>query len=188
MLEHFAWSGPDVLVQIKESVTHIIHNAWTVNFNHSLLTFEPQIAAVRRVIDILASLNRPARLLFTSSVGTASGWDPSRGPVPEQPLDDPDSATHTGYAASKYVVEQVRSMHVGFAHGLTAVHIDLCKSLLWRFGAGGSSYGSGVRREINRSLGYDGVGPYHGEVEYRSGVSTEDEWGTFFSSCYVTSC
>ena len=102
--------------QITECVTHIIHNAWTVNFNHSLSTFEPQIAAVRKVIDTLASLDRPVHLLFTSSVGTASGWDPSRGPVPERPLDDPEYGAHTGYAASKYVVEQVRrALYLSYA-------------------------------------------------------------------------
>ena len=85
------------------------------------MTFEPQIAAVRKVIDLLATLNRPVRFLFTSSVGTASGWDPSRGPVPERPLDDPDCGTHTGYAASKYVVEQVRAIHCDMRRGSMVV-------------------------------------------------------------------
>ncbi|KAJ3543082.1 hypothetical protein NM688_g5900 [Phlebia brevispora] len=97
----------DVYEEIKNSVTHIIHNAWTVNFNHPLSTFESQIAGVRKVIDLLATLNRPVRLLFTSSIGATNGWDPRDGPVPERPLDDPQVAAATGYTSSKYVVEQI---------------------------------------------------------------------------------
>ncbi|EKM47999.1 uncharacterized protein PHACADRAFT_203390, partial [Phanerochaete carnosa HHB-10118-sp] len=45
----------------------------------------------------------------------AHGWDPNDGPVPEAPLTDPVLATTSGYAASKYVVEQIldRASHAG---------------------------------------------------------------------------
>ena len=89
------------------SVTHIIHNAWTVNFNLSLHSYEDQIAGVRRLVDICAEAGQPIRLLVTSSVGLTSQWDPNDGPVPEETLPNPDIATNNGYSASKYVVEQV---------------------------------------------------------------------------------
>ena len=97
-----------------------------MNFNHPLSAFESQISGVRKLVDILASLTRPVQLLFTSSVGAASGWDPLNGPVPERPLDNPRVAAGTGYAASKYVVEQVRFSAISLA----AMLISHCRSSL----------------------------------------------------------
>ncbi|THG99107.1 hypothetical protein EW026_g3199 [Hermanssonia centrifuga] len=98
-----------IYTEIINSATHIVHNAWTVNFNHPLSAFEKQIAGVRRVVDICASSPRPVRLLFTSSVGAAGGWRADDGLVPEKPLPNPEIAALNGYAASKYVVEQILS-------------------------------------------------------------------------------
>ncbi|GJE99727.1 acetyl-CoA synthetase-like protein [Phanerochaete sordida] len=89
------------------SVTHVIHNAWTVNFNLALQSFEDQISSVRRLVDVAAAAARPVRLLVTSSVGIANRWDARKGPVPEQLLPDPEIAAGQGYAASKYVVEHI---------------------------------------------------------------------------------
>lgn len=89
------------------SVTHVIHNAWTVNFNLALQSFEDQVAGVRKLVDISATADHPIKLLVTSSVGIAGGWDPAKGPVPERLLPDPEVAASIGYTASKYVVESV---------------------------------------------------------------------------------
>ena len=89
------------------SVTHIIHNAWTVNFNLPLQSYETQIAGVRRLVEMCASMDRAVHVLCTSYIGVGVGWDPSNGPVPEAPLPDPSVATINGYGASKYVVERV---------------------------------------------------------------------------------
>lgn len=99
------------VLQMLASVTHVIHNAWTVNFNLSLESYEDQIAGVRRLVDVCANADRPIKLLCTSSIGSTSLWDPSQGPVPERPLSDPAVATSNGYTASKYVMEQV-SVHL----------------------------------------------------------------------------
>ena len=86
----------------------MIHNAWTVNFNLPLQSYEDQVAGVRRLVDICANSERSIKLLCTSSIGLTSMWDASQGPVPERPIPDPAVATSNGYSASKYVVEQVR--------------------------------------------------------------------------------
>lgn len=57
-----------------------------------------------------AEATHEVRLLFTSSIAAAQGWELSRGAVPESVLPDPQVAAASGYGASKYVVEQVRSM------------------------------------------------------------------------------
>ena len=89
-------------------MTDIVHNAWMVHFKHPLSSFENQIAGTRKLIDFCMALDRPVKLLFTSSVAVAQRWDASNGAVPEEPLDDPDLTTPSGYGASKYVTEQVK--------------------------------------------------------------------------------
>lgn len=79
-----------------------------MNFNQPLQAFEPQIRGVENLVSVCATADRPVKLLFTSSIGLANGWDLRKGPVPERALPDPAIATSTGYTASKYVVEQVR--------------------------------------------------------------------------------
>lgn len=93
--------------QLKQTITHVVHNAWNVNFNHPLASFEGQIAGTRKLVDFAFSAKRQPKLLFTSSISAAHGWDTSNGPVPEEPLPDPKVATSSGYASSKFVVEQV---------------------------------------------------------------------------------
>ena len=78
-----------------------------MNFNLALQSFEDQIAGVRKLVDISAAADRPIKLLATSSIGIANGWNPANGPVPERLLPDPEIAASTGYTASKYVVEYV---------------------------------------------------------------------------------
>ncbi|EKM59937.1 uncharacterized protein PHACADRAFT_206156 [Phanerochaete carnosa HHB-10118-sp] len=108
---------------ILASATHVIHNAWTVNFKLALQSFEDQVAGVRKLVDIAAATDRPLRLLVTSSIGVANAWNPAEGPVPEQLLSNPGSAAGTGYAASKYVVEHILSAARGKGVPATAVRM-----------------------------------------------------------------
>ena len=78
-----------------------------MNFNLALQSFEDQISGVRKLVDISAAADRPIKLLVTSSIGIANGWDSAKGPVPERLLPDPEIAAGIGYTASKYVVEYV---------------------------------------------------------------------------------
>ena len=85
----------------------MLHNAWRVDFNLSLASFESHVSGVRNIVEFCASQTCPAKLLFTSSVSVAHRWDVASGPVPEEPLANPEVATYNGYGASKYVAEQV---------------------------------------------------------------------------------
>ncbi|EDR03550.1 uncharacterized protein LACBIDRAFT_306989 [Laccaria bicolor S238N-H82] len=112
--------GEGELGELK-SVTHIIHNAWPVNFNLHLSSFEPHVKGLCHLIR-LALLNAGTiRIMFTSSIAVASRYSlpssstfPSSSSsseipavqVPEIPLD----ATHPapfGYAQAKWVCEQL---------------------------------------------------------------------------------
>jgi thioester reductase-like protein len=87
----------------------VVHNAWTVHFNHPLASFESQIAGTRSLLDFCLALDHQVKFLFVSSVGVAQSWNGKNGPVPEAILEDPAVAAGNGYSASKYIVEHVSS-------------------------------------------------------------------------------
>ncbi|KAF9556700.1 acetyl-CoA synthetase-like protein [Agrocybe pediades] len=94
------WGINKVLYEeIRSSVTHIIHNAWPVNFNLSLSSFEPSIHGLRNLIELALSSSqlRPPTLIFVSSI--ALGTQSKRL--------SPELASHSGYVKSKWVSEQI---------------------------------------------------------------------------------
>ncbi|KAJ7916044.1 putative aminoadipate reductase [Mycena leptocephala] len=76
----------DVWTTLRDTTTVIIHNAWTVDFNKSLSSFEAHVKGTRNLIDLaLQSPNESGvRFLFTSSIASAQGWDQKLGPFPEE--------------------------------------------------------------------------------------------------------
>ena len=90
----------------------MVHNAWAVHFSHGLPFFENLIAGTRNLVDFGLSLGRHVRVLFTSSVAAAQGWDLAKGFVPEEVVPITDALPENGYAASKYVAENVRYVSV----------------------------------------------------------------------------
>ncbi|KAF7333965.1 Non-canonical non-ribosomal peptide synthetase FUB8 [Mycena sanguinolenta] len=92
--------------KIRNSVTLIIHNAWTLDFNSVLSSFEPHLLGTRHLIDLAHSCPSSPRFLFSSSIAAGLRWDGSRGPCPEDILSEPDTAMG-GYGQSKYVAEQI---------------------------------------------------------------------------------
>jgi nucleoside-diphosphate-sugar epimerase len=102
-----------MLCQLRTSVTVIIHNAWRLDFNLSLSSFEPNIRGTRNLIDI--ALTSPhaeyVRFLFTSSIGVTLSWPHDGTPFPEEPQADPRWCVGAGYGEGKYVGEQVSLLH-----------------------------------------------------------------------------
>ncbi|KAG2103392.1 putative aminoadipate reductase [Suillus discolor] len=95
--------------KIRTSVTVIIHNAWQLNFNLALSSFEPHVRGTRNLINLVLSspCHPKPRVLFTSSISTAQSWDKSKGPFPEEVQYDAGVAEGHGYGAGKYVCERV---------------------------------------------------------------------------------
>lgn len=89
-------------------MTHVLHNAWRVDFNLFLSSFETHVAGTRGLIDFCCSLSHPVKLIFTSSISAVHKWNVNLGAVPEDTIPGPEVATSNGYAASKFVTEQVR--------------------------------------------------------------------------------
>lgn len=90
-------------------MTIIIHNAWRLDFNLSLASFEPNIRGTRNLIDLASHSRHPSaiRFLFTSTIGSAQGWDIVNGPFPEEVQYDSSTAVGGGYGEAKYVCERV---------------------------------------------------------------------------------
>ncbi|KAI0332229.1 acetyl-CoA synthetase-like protein [Cubamyces sp. BRFM 1775] len=99
---------PELLDEVRRSVTHIMHNAWKVDFNMSIQSFEVDIQGARNLVDLAISspYRQAPTIVFVSSIGVFMNY---KGPVPapEVPLEDPTSAFGSGYPEGKWVTEHV---------------------------------------------------------------------------------
>ncbi|OJJ69834.1 hypothetical protein ASPBRDRAFT_45119 [Aspergillus brasiliensis CBS 101740] len=91
------------------TVTSVIHNAWKVDFNHSVDSFEdPHIRSVRHFIDFSLQSTHRAHIHFISSVSTVGAWTWDMGStIPESPLEDSKACPSQGYGESKYISERI---------------------------------------------------------------------------------
>lgn len=93
--------------QLLERVTIFIHNAWAVDFNKSLQTYEAvHIAGTRRCVDFSAKSKYTAHVVFISSIASVGNWasvHPDVGLVPEVMYDDHQIPIPQGYGESKHV-------------------------------------------------------------------------------------
>ncbi|KAF8486550.1 hypothetical protein JB92DRAFT_3148577 [Gautieria morchelliformis] len=96
----------DVSEQIKNEVNVIIHNAWRLDFNLSLSSYEPLIRSTHALLNLARTARHRIHFVFASSVSAAQNWDTRLGPVPEEILDT-HHALGKGYGESKYVAEVI---------------------------------------------------------------------------------
>ncbi|KAJ7688597.1 hypothetical protein B0H17DRAFT_1160269 [Mycena rosella] len=89
----------DVWTTLRDRITVIIHNAWTLDFNKSLSTFEPHVKGTRNLIEL-------ARQSPNSSA-VRTRVEPETVPFPEELQLDADVAIGNGYGESKYVSERI---------------------------------------------------------------------------------
>ena len=90
-------------------VTHIIHNAWDVNFNRSVNSFDPtHIHATRQLLDFAAASRHGARMQFISTAAAVTGREAPLAGVQEKVFNRQwGMAQETGYAESKLVAENL---------------------------------------------------------------------------------
>ncbi|KAI0350525.1 acetyl-CoA synthetase-like protein [Trametes cingulata] len=105
-------------VEMRDSVSAVIHNAWRVDFNVTLPSFEPLIAGTRNLLNF--ALSSPIvggpKFLFVSSIASVRNH-PSDTPVQETLDLGPEFAVGQGYGESKWVAEQILAL-AGEATGL----------------------------------------------------------------------
>ncbi|KAF4612669.1 hypothetical protein D9613_011881 [Agrocybe pediades] len=112
----------DVYDKLSSSVTHIIHNAWPVDFNLSLTSFETSIKGLHNLVQFALDTASPSprTIIFTSSIGVLRNTESQNestiheGPVP------PEIAVGTGYSESKWVAEEML-MHASRNSTLNAI-------------------------------------------------------------------
>ncbi|KAL1690001.1 hypothetical protein GGG16DRAFT_103377 [Schizophyllum commune] len=101
----------EVFKEMLASISVIIHVAWRLDFNLGVNAFESSIRGTRALVDFARATSHADSLRFviTSSVGSTLSWDPrTRGPVPEELIEDPSVCVHGGgYGQGKYVAERV---------------------------------------------------------------------------------
>ncbi|KAI1389370.1 acetyl-CoA synthetase-like protein [Hypoxylon trugodes] len=93
---------------LQESATLIIHAAWPVNFNVSLMSLVPHIVGLRNLLNLSLKVpfESPAHLIFASSISTAFQML-TPAIVPEGPITSLRYAAPTGYARSKLISERI---------------------------------------------------------------------------------
>ncbi|KAF5979584.1 nonribosomal peptide synthetase MxcG (component of the myxochelin iron transport regulon) [Fusarium bulbicola] len=97
----------DDLEEIRNEATAIIHNAWEVNFNLPLTSFEPQFVGLKSLVDICRKTRHKIRFFFVSSISAAMNWPSDLlGPVPEASIPRFDAPIN-GYGSSKLVAEHL---------------------------------------------------------------------------------
>jgi thioester reductase-like protein len=95
----------EVYESLLSEVTHVIHNAWPVNFNLSVKSFEKvHIAGVRRLIDFSSESARGAKIYYVSSLSSVTSMS---GRVPEQIIQDNSAPARMGYGESKFISERL---------------------------------------------------------------------------------
>ncbi|KAF9890498.1 hypothetical protein FE257_005903 [Aspergillus nanangensis] len=86
-----------------QEVTHIVHNAWPVNFNLSVESFEKvHIAGVRRFIDFSSESTNDAKIYYVSSLSSVTS---AAGHASERVVYDNTLPAHMGYGQSKFISE-----------------------------------------------------------------------------------
>ncbi|KAL8788420.1 MAG: hypothetical protein Q9195_007299 [Heterodermia aff. obscurata] len=106
---------------LLERATHIIHCQWPVNFNLSIMSFEPHIRGVRHLIDFSLSSKLSPSLFFLSSIATVSHLK-DRSEVLEAPV-DVLTTVNGGYGASKQVCE----LMLQDAYERSSVNATICR-------------------------------------------------------------
>ncbi|KAL8802393.1 MAG: hypothetical protein Q9200_006593 [Gallowayella weberi] len=91
--------------KLLHSVTHILHNAWQVDFNLPLESFDEHLLGVRHFIEFAAESTRHAHIFFISSV--ASVLNGASDTVEEKVFNDFNMAQPMGYAESKHIAERL---------------------------------------------------------------------------------
>lgn len=99
---------PEALLEIQNTASLIIHNAWTVNFSLGLLSFDSQhIRGTHNLLNLALSARapQPMRFLFCSSISVVARVPPP-AIIWESPVHDLDAAS-MGYGKSKLVAEHI---------------------------------------------------------------------------------
>jgi len=101
----------EIRSKLLNDVDCVIHNAWKVNFNHTLQSFEEiHIRGVRNFVNWSIESPKHPAIFFVSSISSVGNTPSSLSPVSEDPQKDFRVASQLGYGESKHVSERILSI------------------------------------------------------------------------------
>ncbi|KAJ4341537.1 hypothetical protein N0V95_007183 [Ascochyta clinopodiicola] len=95
----------DIYDDLLKKVTHVVHNAWPVNFNMPLASFAPSVAGVVSLIRFAAQSEINSSFQFLSSVSSVFNY--LEETVPEEIIFDMSTPSAGGYGQSKHLAERL---------------------------------------------------------------------------------
>ncbi|RAH43033.1 NRPS-like enzyme [Aspergillus brunneoviolaceus CBS 621.78] len=115
----------DAYRHLRERVDVVVHNAWMVNFNLPLSSFETQLEGTQRLLALIGGSTRQAALHFISSIAAVSGCR-SDAPVTAshitETLHDSSLVLNQGYAESKFAAEVLCDLFAQERQNTIAIH------------------------------------------------------------------
>lgn len=115
----------ETVLEIRDCATIIVHNAWQVDFNLSLASYEHgHIKGVRNLMDFSVQSTHRAKIFFVSSIASVMAWpNHHTGPVPEEIIADFTVPQNMGYAESKHISERL----LGRGCAESNIPISICR-------------------------------------------------------------
>ena len=93
-------------LKVRSEITHIIHNAWTVDFNLALSSFAPHLAGIVNLVKLASCGKHLPRILFLSSISSVQNWSMTKT-VPEDIMTEFSVPAANGYGRSKHLAERL---------------------------------------------------------------------------------
>ena len=104
----------DLYIDLKKQLTHIIHNAWPMDFKLLLPSFESHFIILQNVLNLARDIHAAnpavmARVMFVSSIAVAGHYHDIHNEhiVPEVAFQNDNCTMDIGYAKAKLVCERV---------------------------------------------------------------------------------
>ena len=106
--------GKVIYSEILANADVVLHNAWQVDFNLSLDSYERSlIQGVVNLIDLASKSAHRAKVFFLSSIGAVMNWSVNySGPIPEEVFSDYTVPQPIGYAESKHISERLLNLAI----------------------------------------------------------------------------
>ncbi|KAJ7066919.1 hypothetical protein C8F01DRAFT_1340925 [Mycena amicta] len=100
------FSTSNISAELRASVTHIIHNAWRVDFMASFSEFSDLIRGTENLLEFAIGCNDRPTFSFISTIGVAHNLPSNIPALAEAPINDPEMAVANGYTESKWIAER----------------------------------------------------------------------------------
>ncbi|KAH6696768.1 putative NRPS-like enzyme [Leptodontidium sp. MPI-SDFR-AT-0119] len=96
--------------KLVTTMTRIIHNAWPVDFNKTLQSFQPSLDGVLGLASFASTAKLSPSIFFIGSISSVGNYQKTQGHldlIPENVLSDLNTPAPMGYGESKYLAERI---------------------------------------------------------------------------------